>query len=132
MIRWFAADKSKPTEPPLEDLNKPIDFLQSPAAQWKAQWSTKGVKDDSPWFEPWVILASVTIFMVYFCYLREESDIDQSLKQPLYDSVPEIEQKDLIVVHKFNATNGKDNREVERRMKELGMNVAEIRKQHYS
>uniref|UniRef100_A0A336MNF0 CSON002748 protein n=1 Tax=Culicoides sonorensis TaxID=179676 RepID=A0A336MNF0_CULSO len=125
-----SSDSKEPAKSP-EENNKPVDFLQSPAASWKASYSTVGIKDEAPWQESWSVLLSVTIFMIYFCILREENDIDQKIEQPLYDTVPGLEQQNLIAMHKYNLENGKDNRGIEKRMREIGMDVEGIRKIHF-
>lgn len=124
-IRGLASKSTKKDESD-PDLNRPINYLESPAAQWKAQWSTKGIKSERPWFETYIVLGCVTAFMLYFCVLREENDIDEHLKMPLYSNVPGMEESNLLTTYKFNKEHGKDNREVEKRMKELGMDLTKI------
>lgn len=129
VTRGFATQKSSKSDTP-ENLDKPIEFLQSPAAQWKAQWSTEGIKDDRPWYEMYIVLFCTSVFLIYFCVLREENDIDKQLEQPLFNHVPGLEQQTLIITHKYNVQNGVSNRDIEKRMQELGMDVNAIRKQN--
>lgn len=123
--KQFATKSTKNDDIPFEE-QKPIDYLKSPAAQWKAQYSVAGIKDDSPWIEMWSVLFSVSIFLIYFCILREENDIDEKLKQPLYDHVPGLEETNLLVLHKYNKENNIDNKLIEARMKELGLDLNKI------
>lgn len=128
--RTFATKVPDTSDKP-EIPDKPIDYLQSPAASWKAQYSSAGLYDNAPWQEMWSILFSVTIFMVYFCILREENDIDERMKKPLYDMVPGLEEQNLLMIHKYNIEQNVDNKPIETRMRELGMDVEGIRKRHY-
>lgn len=123
-------NQKKPASLLEEDLDKPIDYLSSPAAQWKAQWSAAGGVDDSPWFERWIVLACITVFMVYFCILREENDIDQQLSTPLFDNVPGLEQQTLLATFRYNLDKGLDNKDIEKRMSELGMDVETLKKEY--
>lgn len=68
--------------------------------------------------------------MIYFCVLREENDIDEKIKQPLYNVVPGLEEQNLLVVHKYNSENRQDNKVIEARMRELGMDVDGIKRQY--
>lgn len=65
----------------------PVKFSESPASGWKASYSRQGVnkEDIAAWFQPYVILGSISAFLLYFCVLREESDIDDMLSLTLYD-----------------------------------------------
>jgi hypothetical protein len=44
----------------------------------------------------------------------------------LYDHVPGLESTQLIINYKYNRENNIDNKEIVARMKELGINPAEI------
>lgn len=131
--RTFASKSPSKSSDPAEttEPDKPVDFLQSPAASWKAQYSSAGIENNAPWQEMWSILFSVGVFMIYFCVLREENDIDDKISQPLYDKVPGLEEQNLLVVHKYNSENRQDNKLIEARMRELGMDVDGIRKKYY-
>ncbi|XP_058466861.1 uncharacterized protein LOC131439628 isoform X2 [Malaya genurostris] len=109
----------------LETKNEPIKYFGSSAARWKAEYSRSGhVKDDDiPWYQPYVVMASVAIFLIYFCVLREENDIDQDLGRSLYDHVPGLEEKQLVISYNYNKEHGLSTIELEQRMKELGINT---------
>jgi len=91
-----------------EDLDKPIKFSTSKAALWKASDTHGGGsgKDDMPRFQPLVISLSVGVFLLYFLYLREENDIDEMMKQPLWERVPGLERKQLEVLLQYNEEHG--------------------------
>lgn len=80
-----------------------------------------------PWFQMYAVVGSVAIFLIYFCILREENDIDLELEKSLYDRVPGLEQTQLILNYKFNLENDNDNSAIEARMKELGMRPEDIK-----
>ncbi|XP_050432644.1 uncharacterized protein LOC126840754 [Adelges cooleyi] len=66
------------------ELNKPVKYTASAAYQWKAENSRVGSKAEfGPWYEAHLVSASVAVFLIYFCVLREENDIDQFLERPL-------------------------------------------------
>ncbi|EFA07828.2 hypothetical protein TcasGA2_TC005397 [Tribolium castaneum] len=74
------------TAPPkdkVEDLDAPVKYTTSPARFWKASTTRKGGINARLWYEPYVILASISVFMVYFTMLREENDIDVELTRSL-------------------------------------------------
>ncbi|XP_055952498.1 uncharacterized protein LOC129988319 [Argiope bruennichi] len=61
--------------------DEPIKFTTSEAGQWKAAYTARG-KDyySTPRVQPIVIVTSLTAFMIYFCILREENDLDDWLR----------------------------------------------------
>ncbi|XP_053674084.1 uncharacterized protein LOC128724383 [Anopheles nili] len=111
-------------EAPTEEVNnKPIKYFGSPASRWTAERSRSGPKaQNTPWFQPYVVNFSVAIFLVYFCILREENDIDEGLGRSLFEHVPGLEEKQLILSYHYNKENGLPTLDIEHRMKELGMN----------
>ncbi|EDW74682.1 uncharacterized protein Dwil_GK19096 [Drosophila willistoni] len=106
--------------------NEPIKFFGSQAATWRARDTRSGGSDESLWYQPYVISASLAIFMFYFCYLREESDIDQRLDGNLYDHVSGLEEVQLTVNYRYNKEHGLDTKEQEKRLIELGVNIKEL------
>ncbi|XP_065074120.1 uncharacterized protein LOC135698155 [Ochlerotatus camptorhynchus] len=126
-IRFFSAankafKKSEITTEGEQIKDEPIKYFSSPAAQWKAEQTRSGQnKPDMPWYQPYVVNLSVAIFLLYFCVLREENDIDRGLESSLYDQIPGLEQKQLMVNYNYNMENGLSTVEIEQRMKELGM-----------
>lgn len=67
-IRFY----SKKLDP--EVSSDPIKFIGSPAAAWQAKQGRAGAVDPSeiPWFQPYVVITSVAVFLLYFCVFREE------------------------------------------------------------
>ena len=103
--------------------DEPIKFFGSEAAKWKAQQTRRGHADDKLWYQPYVVMASVAVFMLYFCVLREESDVDGELNKSLYDRVDGLEAIQLKIVHRYNAENNVNNSEIEQRMKDLNISI---------
>ncbi|KAG7210431.1 hypothetical protein KM043_011963 [Ampulex compressa] len=67
-----------------DNPDKPIVYSKSLAATWKAA-HTRKPQSDMPWYGAFVISFSTAVFLIYFCILREENDIDEMLKQDLSD-----------------------------------------------
>ncbi|XP_015608177.1 uncharacterized protein LOC107273981 [Cephus cinctus] len=78
-----------------DDENKPIKFSTSPAASWKAQDTFFINNDERPWYQPYVISASLSVFMIYFLVLREENDIDRLFDRDLYDHIEGLEEQHI-------------------------------------
>ncbi|XP_065367894.1 uncharacterized protein LOC135960517 [Calliphora vicina] len=106
-----------------EEDNEPIKFFGSRAASWRAKDTRSGGSDEHLWYQPYVISASLGIFLLYFCVLREESDIDIKLEGNLFEHVKGLEEVQLTMNYKYNKENGLDNKEVIERLKDLGIDV---------
>ncbi|EDV59560.1 uncharacterized protein LOC6542714 [Drosophila erecta] len=106
--------------------NEPIKFFGSQAATWRAKDTRSGGSDETLWYQPYVISASLAVFLLYFCALREESDIDLRLEGNLYDHVSGLEEVQLTVNYKYNKEHGLDTKEQERRLRELGIDLGQL------
>uniref|UniRef100_A0A8D8F033 (northern house mosquito) hypothetical protein n=1 Tax=Culex pipiens TaxID=7175 RepID=A0A8D8F033_CULPI len=113
--------KVNPNEPkPVND--KPLQYFNSPASRWRAEHTRSGQdNEDMPWYQPYVVIASMAVFMLYFCVLREENDIDRSLEKSLYEHIPGLEEKQLVVSYHYNKEHGLPTIEIEQRMQALGL-----------
>lgn len=102
--------------------------MGSPAASMLARTARQGTVnfDEVPWYQTYVVCGSVAIFLIYFCALREENDIDIELEQSLYDRVPGLETTQLIINYKYNRENNIDNSGIIKRMQELGIRYENI------
>lgn len=105
--------------------NEPVKFFGSKAASWQAKKTRSGGADEVLWYQPYVISLSLTVFLIYFCILREESDIDLELEKSLFDRVPGLEETQLVVSYNYNKEHGLEVADIEKRMKELGVAVPE-------
>ena len=107
-----------------EELNdEPIKFFGSQAATWRAKDTRSGGSDEHLWYQPYVISASLAIFLLYFCVFREESDVDMKLEGSLFQHVQGLEEVQLTMNYKYNKENGLDNTEVISRLQDLGIDV---------
>lgn len=123
MANKIVSSNSTSSSSETEENNKPIQYFGSDAAVWRAKNTRSGGSDEHLWYQPYVISASLAIFLLYFCVLREESDIDLKLEGNLYEHVQGLEEVQLTMNYKYNKENGLDNREVIKRLNELGIDV---------
>ncbi|XP_037948424.1 uncharacterized protein LOC119679906 [Teleopsis dalmanni] len=111
-----------------ENLDAPVQFFGSQAASWSARATRSGGADDPnalP-YQPYVISISLGIFILYFLVFREENDIDIKLGGNLYDHVRGLEENQLYLAYKYNIENGLDTKDIERRLKELGIDIKQV------
>ncbi|KPJ02601.1 hypothetical protein RR46_09804 [Papilio xuthus] len=99
--------------------NEPIKFSTSGAAAKKTIRPIKNIKIDMPWYQPYCVIGSVTIFLLYFCILREENDVDLEFNKSLYERIQGLEKTQLLLSYKHNKEHGKSVLEIERRLKEI-------------
>lgn len=104
------------------DLDAPIKFSTSRAATWKSR-ETYGSKQTEltqrPWYEPVVVTLSTAVFLLYFCYLREESNVDEKFSMTLYDHISGLEEKQLELSLQHNIETGQDTKAIRDRLAEL-------------
>lgn len=72
-----------------------------------------------PWYQPYVVIGSVTVFLLYFCVFREESDVDLEFNKTLYERIKGLEKEQLLQSYKFNKEHGKEVFEIEQRLIEI-------------
>ncbi|XP_054720407.1 uncharacterized protein LOC129230046 [Uloborus diversus] len=103
-----------------EQSSEPIKFSTSKAAAWKATYSTSG--EDyfkAPRIQSPVVVFSLTAFMIYFCVLREENDLDDWLRE-LETTVPiQVEEAQLRVEIEQDKGRRMDTSAKEARLEEL-------------
>uniref|UniRef100_A0A1E1WEU8 Uncharacterized protein n=1 Tax=Pectinophora gossypiella TaxID=13191 RepID=A0A1E1WEU8_PECGO len=80
---------------------------------------SKKTKIDMPWYQPYSVIGSVTVFLIYFCLLREENDMDGELTKTLYERMKGLEKVQLLQSYQFNKEHGKSVVEIEKRLKEI-------------
>lgn len=107
----------KPEQNPAEEFG-PIKFSGSKAQTMKARENFYSRKD-RPKYEPLVISVSLATFLVYFCILREENDLDNTLNKSLYSQIEGLEEKQLQVNINYYKQEGQDTSQFERRLQEL-------------
>ncbi|KAI5631888.1 CCSMST1 family domain-containing protein [Phthorimaea operculella] len=101
------------------DETGPVKFSTSQAARKTVRPVVRKVNTDMPWYQPYSVIASVTVFMLYFCVFREENDVDKEFTKTLYERIKGLEKEQLLQSYKFNKEHGKPVAEIEARLKEL-------------
>ena len=77
----------------VEDDEKPIKFTTSPAAKWSSTQTFKNVTyEDRLWYQPYIVISSLAIFMIYFFYFREENDIDKKFNKSLFEHFEDMQK----------------------------------------
>ncbi|XP_075973205.1 uncharacterized protein LOC142974641 [Anticarsia gemmatalis] len=99
--------------------NEPIKFSTSGAAKKTVKPVVRKVNTEMPWYQPYSVVGSVTVFLLYFCVFREESDIDKEFDKTLYERIKGLEKEQLLQSYRFNKEHGKSVAEIEQRLKEL-------------
>lgn len=84
-----------------DDDDQPIKYSGSKAAYMRINEYRDPYGDQVPWYQPHCVSLSLTIFLIYFCILREENDIDLLLNRELGDHFLQSED----AVAKKNADN---------------------------
>lgn len=115
------------------EVNKdePIKYSTSEAAKWKAIYSTSGESYyETPKIQSTVVVFSLTAFMVYFCILREENDLDEWMRD-LEKTMPlQVEEAQLRAEIENCKKKGLDIKLLESRLKEVQkIREAKINKQ---
>jgi hypothetical protein len=57
--------------------------------------------------------------MLYFCFFREENDIDEELGKSLYERIPGLEKVQLQEAYRYNSMHGHDTSVITARLQEL-------------
>lgn len=104
------------------EVNKdePIKYSTSDAAKWKAIYSTSGKRYyEAPPIQSTAIMLSLTAFMIYFCILREENDLDEWIKN-LEKTMPlQVEEAQLRAEIEDCKKRGLNIKLLESRLKEV-------------
>lgn len=72
-----------------------------------------------PWYQPYIVVGSVAAFLVYFCVLREENDVDLQFNKTLYDRIQGLEKQQLLQSYSYNKEHGLSVADIEKRLQEL-------------
>lgn len=68
--------------------DKPFEYIGSNAETYTSYASRTQYYTDWPSYQPIVVVASLAAFLIYFCILREENDIDELMYRDLCETVP--------------------------------------------
>ncbi|XP_014663181.1 PREDICTED: uncharacterized protein LOC106805922 [Priapulus caudatus] len=104
--------------------DQPIQYSTSLAKSWSVRQSfgPAGSVERNYKYEAFrltVILGSVSAFLIYFCVLREENDIDDELDVPLIDRIKGLEETQLRQSFEYNSSKGLPTERIEQRLKEI-------------
>lgn len=101
------------------DDDRPVKFSTSGASRWRAEVSRSGIGTSRLWYEPYVILASLAVFLIYFGILREENDYDLELSKTLYSRIEGLEEEQLRQSLEYNRLHGLETTDIIKRLQEL-------------
>jgi hypothetical protein len=74
---------------------QPLLYSQTKAAQWSAAKTFRRAPNpDRPWYQGYVIAFSFACFVIYL-FVREENDLDEELRKPLWKRIPHLELQTL-------------------------------------
>lgn len=71
----------------IDETNQPIKFSTSKAATMRINEYRDPDGDTVPWYQSHSVMLSLAVFLIYFCILREENDIDLMLYNDLEDTL---------------------------------------------
>lgn len=97
----------------------PIKFSTSRAVTYKAKDTITGLREERLWYEPYVLMFSIGVFLVYFCILREENDVDKELDKSLYSRIEGLEEYQLKLSLQYNLDNGLATADITKRLAEI-------------
>lgn len=101
-----------------KNLNEPYKYFGSQAEKIRA-FQEKTASDE---YKSYIVSASLAVFMIYFCILREPNDVDEKLGLDLYDHWgPEVSR--LKKAYDYNIKNNLPTGEITERMRALGAPV---------
>lgn len=115
----FNAKRSSASSTARGGVGEPIAYFGSGAASWRAREGHSGGQDGRLWYQPYVISGSLAVFLIYFCILREENDIDTKLEGSLFDHVAGLEETQLRIAYNYNKEHGLATVELEKRLAEV-------------
>lgn len=76
-----------------DDSNdQPIKYSTSKAASMRINEYRDPYGDSIPWYQPYIVSLSLAVFLIYFCILREENDIDTMLDMDLETTLKRAER----------------------------------------
>ena len=98
--------------------DKPIKFSTSDASRHHA-FDTFFQESNAPWYQGYCLSVSMAVFLLYFCVLREENDVDEELGKSIWQRIPTLKEQTLLSEIKAGKTAGTDVSELEKELDEL-------------
>ena len=106
---------NKAQQQPKRDPDEPVRFSTSNAAKWDAMDTFLLPKiRQMPKSQPFFVIVSSAVFLIYFLVLREENQLDQTMMRPLEDVVPHLKEKTLKAQIKHYESLGMDTSELKK------------------
>jgi len=112
----FSSERKQPDD---VDRDVPLKYTTSKAHDHSPFETFLSPTSTAPWYQPYIILMSCTVFLVYFCVLREENDLDQELGRSLFEKIPGLEEKSMLAGIRNAKDGGEDTTERERQLIQL-------------
>lgn len=108
-----------------KENNEPIDFLGSKAHTFRASDERRAKATDWPEYQAYVLSISMGIFLIYFCILREENDIDEKMGMNVSTGIVplQVEIAQLRQAYQYSTERKIPNGHIVNRMKELGVEI---------
>lgn len=121
-IKHLFSFRNYARKPLLNPEDDPVKFSSSGAIYGLAHIKQAKL-DTMPWYQGLVCSFSVAVFLIYFCILREENDIDLEFDKTLNDRVEGVEVTSLKVARNFyvRENNMSEVKKIDVRLKELGV-----------
>lgn len=107
----FSEKKVRDPDEPLQYFGTEVEKIRSTPAP-----------PPRPEYSPYIVHVSLMVFLIYFCMLREENDIDDLLKRDLFDHFGE-EASRLKKAYDYNIKHNLPTTEIVNRLRELGAPV---------
>lgn len=76
----------------IDETSQPIKYSSSRAANMRIDEYRDPYGDTVPWYQSYMVMLSLTVFLIYFCILREENDIDLMLYNDLGDTMNKFDK----------------------------------------
>lgn len=77
-----------------DDLDKPIKYSTSKASTMRIDEYRDPHGDSVPWYQGLAIAGSFAVFLIYFCILREENDIDDMIYSDLNETLSRAKREE--------------------------------------
>ncbi|KAL4241090.1 hypothetical protein ACF0H5_001868 [Mactra antiquata] len=111
-------DSKTPEKDAVEE--KPYPFMSKlDDKKFSAYGSFQHPHEETWVYQPYIILVGCFVFIMYFIVLRKENDIDESIAQVMYQTMPELEIPDLKKKIKRYEKMGLYTKPLEDRLKQL-------------
>lgn len=89
---WITTTKHSKSKKELPD-DGAVKFSESKAAKWSMAKANITSRRDVPQYQLFSVVGSVSVFLIYFLYLRQPNDLDEELNVSLFEHVPGLEQQ---------------------------------------